>query len=133
MFLQNNSLKMITDSFFQFMPNLRVLDLSGISITELPRGISNLVSLQYLNLSCTRIKELPFELKNLGKLKCLELRYMYELSSIPKQLISSLSMLQVIHMFNSGISNVAVLKDGLLSDDNEALIEELESLKYLHN
>ncbi|WJZ94763.1 hypothetical protein VitviT2T_013593 [Vitis vinifera] len=132
LFLADNSLKMISDTFFQFMPSLRVLDLSKNSITELPRGISNLVSLQYLNLSQTNIKELPIELKNLDKLKCLVLVDMPQLSSIPEQLISSLSMLQVIDMFNSGISERTVLKDGILSDDNEALVQELESLKYLH-
>ncbi|RVW81716.1 hypothetical protein CK203_044531 [Vitis vinifera] len=58
---------------------------------------------------------------------------MPQLSSIPEQLISCLSMLQVIDMFNCGISDGAVLKDSVLSDDNEALVEELESLKYLHN
>ncbi|XP_019077680.1 putative disease resistance protein At4g10780 [Vitis vinifera] len=101
-------------------------------MTELPQGISNLVSLQYLSLSKTNIKELAIELKNLGKLKCLVLFDMPQLSSIPEQLISSLSMLQVIDMFNSGISERTVLKDGILSDDNEALVQELESLKYLH-
>ncbi|RVW30866.1 putative disease resistance protein [Vitis vinifera] len=133
LFLVDNNLKMISDSFFQFMPSLRVLDLSKNSITELPRGISNLVSLQYLNLSQTNIKELPIELKNLDKLKCLMLFLMPQLSSIPEQLISSLSMLQVIFMINCGISDGVVLKDSLLSDDNEALVEELESLKYLHD
>ncbi|KAJ9692577.1 hypothetical protein PVL29_011568 [Vitis rotundifolia] len=131
LFLGENSLKMIADSFFQFMPNLRVLDLSSNTMTELPQGISNLVSLHYLNLSRTNIKELPIELKNLGKLKFLLLAYMPQLSSIPEQLISSLSMLQVIDMFR--ISERTVLKDGLLSDDNEALVQELESLKYLHD
>ncbi|KAJ9692580.1 hypothetical protein PVL29_011571 [Vitis rotundifolia] len=122
LFLENSSLNMITDGFFQFMPNLRVLDLSYNSITELPRGISNLVSLQYLNLARTNIKELPIELKNLDKLKCLILFSMLQLSSIPEQLISSLSMLQVIDMFNSRIS-----------DDSEALVQEFESLKYLRS
>ena len=122
LFLGENSLKMITDSFFQFMPNLRVLDLSDNSITELPQGISNLVSLRYLDLSLTEIKELPIELKNLGNLKCLLLSDMPQLSSIPEQLISSLLMLQVIDMSNSGIC-----------DGDEALVEELESLKYLHD
>ncbi|KAJ9692603.1 hypothetical protein PVL29_011594 [Vitis rotundifolia] len=133
LFLQRNNLKMISNSFFQFMPNLRVLDLSNNSITELPQGISNLVSLQYLNLANAKIKELPIELKNLDKLKCLMLYNMPQLSSIPEQLISSLSMLQVINMFNCGISDGVVLKDSLLSDDNEALVEEMESLKYLHD
>ncbi|KAJ9692596.1 hypothetical protein PVL29_011587 [Vitis rotundifolia] len=127
LFLQGSSLKMITDTFFQFMPNLRVLDLSMSAMTELPQGISNLVSLQYLNLSETNIKELPIELKNLGKLKFLLLALMPQLSSIPEQLISSLSMLQVIDMFDSGISERTVLKDGLLSYDNEAWVQELES------
>ncbi|WJZ94755.1 hypothetical protein VitviT2T_013586 [Vitis vinifera] len=122
LFLRDNNLKMISDSFFQFMPNLRVLDLTRNSITELPRGISNLVSLQFLDLSHTKIKELPIELKNLDKLKCLGLVSMYELSSIPEQLISSLLMLQVINMFDCGIC-----------DGDEALVEELESLKYLHD
>ncbi|XP_034696376.1 disease resistance protein SUMM2-like [Vitis riparia] len=121
LFLRENSLKMITDSFFRFMPNLRVLDLSDNSITELPRGISNLVSLRYLDLSLTEIKELPIELKNLGNLKCLVLSDMPQLSSIPEQLISSLLMLQAIDMFDCGIC-----------DGDEALVEELESLKYLH-
>ncbi|KAJ9692574.1 hypothetical protein PVL29_011565 [Vitis rotundifolia] len=116
--LGDNSLKMISDSFFQFMPSLRVLDLSGNTITELPQGISNL---------------LPIELKNLDKLKCLLLCFMPQLSSIPGQLISSLSMLQAIDMFSCGISDGVVLKDNLLSDDNEALVEELETLKHLHN
>ncbi|KAL6334373.1 hypothetical protein AAG906_014774 [Vitis piasezkii] len=58
---------------------------------------------------------------------------MPQLSSIPEQLISSLSMLQVIFMINCGISDGVVLKDSLLSDDNEVLVEELESLKYLHD
>nr|CAN80649.1 hypothetical protein VITISV_017542 [Vitis vinifera] len=122
LFLRENSLKMITDSFFQFMPNLRVLDLSDNSITELPREISNLVSLRYLDLSFTEIKELPIELKNLGNLKCLLLSFMPQLSSVPEQLISSLLMLQVIDMFDCGIC-----------DGDEALVEELESLKYLHD
>ncbi|KAL6334008.1 hypothetical protein AAG906_000059 [Vitis piasezkii] len=102
-------------------------------MTEFPQGISNLVSLQYLSLSETNIKELPIELKNLVKLKFLLLVHMPQLSSIPEQLISSLSMLQVIDMHDSGISERAVLKDGLLSNDNEALVQELESLKYLHD
>ena len=58
LFLCDNSLKRIAEGFFLFMPNLlRVLDLSKNSITALPMGISNLVSLQYLNLSYSNIKE----------------------------------------------------------------------------
>ena len=65
------------------------------------------------------------ELKNLGKLKCLLLAFTYELSSIPEQLISSLSMLQEIDIFGGGILDDAVLKDGFLSEDNVSLVQAL--------
>ncbi|KAL6312520.1 hypothetical protein AAG906_014699 [Vitis piasezkii] len=107
--------------FFRFMPNLRVLSLNGTNITDLPPDISNLVSLQYLDLSSTRILRFPVGMKNLVKLKRLELAYTFELSSIPRGLISSLSMLQTINLYRCGFK----------PDGNESLVEELESLKYL--
>ena len=69
----NSDLKMISNGFFQFMPNLRVLSLSDTKIVELPSDISNLFSLQYLDLSRTEIKKLPIEIKDLIKLKSLKL------------------------------------------------------------
>ncbi|KAJ9692941.1 hypothetical protein PVL29_011863 [Vitis rotundifolia] len=69
----NCDLQMISNGFFQFMPNLRVLSLSNTKIVELPSDISNLVSLQYLDLSGTEIKKLPIEMKNLVQLKILRL------------------------------------------------------------
>lgn len=45
-FLNRNTLSQISDSFFDFMPKLRVLDMSANpSLTYLPVGISNLFSL----------------------------------------------------------------------------------------
>ncbi|CBI36497.3 unnamed protein product, partial [Vitis vinifera] len=67
----NSDLQMISNGFFQFIPNLRVLSLSNTKIVELPSDISNLVSLQYLDLSGTEIKKLPIEMKNLVQLKTL--------------------------------------------------------------
>ncbi|KAJ9692613.1 hypothetical protein PVL29_011604 [Vitis rotundifolia] len=118
----NRDLQMISNGFFQFMPNLRVLSLNDTKIVELPSDISNSVSLQYLDLSSTNIKKLPVEIKNLVKLKRLELSNTSELSSIPRGLISSLSMLQIINLFSCGFHE---------PDGNESLVEELESLKYL--
>ncbi|XP_034696782.1 probable disease resistance protein At5g63020 [Vitis riparia] len=117
----NWPLNVISNGFFQFMPNLRVLSLNGTSIIDLPPDISNSVSLQYLDLSKTAIKRLPIEMKNLVKLKRLELAHTSKLSSIPRGLISSLSMLQTINLHDCGFE----------PDGNESLVEELESLKYL--
>lgn len=52
--LDRNHIVEIADGFFQFMPSLRVLNLSqNLSLTELPSGVSSLVSLQQLDLSWT--------------------------------------------------------------------------------
>ncbi|KAG7536089.1 F-box domain [Arabidopsis suecica] len=60
LFLQNNKLVDIVGRFFQVLSTLVVLDLSwNLQITELPKGISELVSLRLLNLSGTSIKYLP--------------------------------------------------------------------------
>ena len=61
-----NKLKKFPSGFFQFMPLIRVLDLSNnFLLKELPVEIGDLVTLQYLNLSWTSIEYLPVELKNL--------------------------------------------------------------------
>ena len=125
----NSDLQMISNGFFQFMPNLRVLSLSNTKIVELPLDISNLVSLQYLDLSHTEIKKLPIEMKNLVQLKILIL-CSSKVSSIPRGLISSLLMLQAVGMYNCGLYD-QVAEGGVESYGNESLVEELESLKYL--
>lgn len=72
LFLSNNELENITSDFFQSMPSLKVLSMSNITqLTNLPSGISMLVSLKHLDLSYTSIKELPEELKALVNRKCL--------------------------------------------------------------
>lgn len=93
----NPALDKICDGFFQFMPSLRVLDLSHTSIHELPSGISSLVELQYLDLYNTNIKSLPRELGALVTLRFLLLSHM-PLDLIPGGVISSLTMLQVLYM-----------------------------------
>ncbi|WJZ95115.1 hypothetical protein VitviT2T_013906 [Vitis vinifera] len=125
----NSDLQMISNGFFQFMPNLRVLSLSNTKIVELPSDISNLVSLQYLDLSGTEIKKLPIEMKNLVQLKILIL-CTSKVSSIPRGLISSLLMLQAVGMYNCGLYD-QVAEGGVESYGKESLVEELESLKYL--
>ncbi|KAB2043452.1 hypothetical protein ES319_D01G018500v1 [Gossypium barbadense] len=120
LFLGRNELKVIMDDFFNFMPMLRVLDLSeNMNLEELPVGIAKLVSLEHLNLTRTGIKKLPVELKTLAKLKYLNLEWTRDLKMIPQQLISSFSKLQVLKMHGCGYGCLLVL-------------EELEHLKYLN-
>ncbi|KAJ4718366.1 Disease resistance protein [Melia azedarach] len=130
LFLNDNHLHTIGNDFFHFMPALRVLDLSkNEGIIQLPTGISELVSLLYLNLSKTGIRQLPIELKNLIKLKYLNLDLTRSLSVIPRQVMSSFSMLQVLKMIGCGYS---VEEASGFPGGNEDFVQELESLEHLN-
>ncbi|KAH1055117.1 hypothetical protein J1N35_033182 [Gossypium stocksii] len=132
LFLCQNNLKVISDDFFQFIPHLTVLDLSrNYGLPALPKGISNLVSLECLDLSSTGIRVLPIELKSLTKLKMLDLSYMEKLIQIPQQLISSFSKLQIFRMWWSGYGG-DYIEDNVLNSNNEKLIEELKGLRCLN-
>ncbi|TYI24350.1 hypothetical protein ES332_A06G228100v1 [Gossypium tomentosum] len=132
MFLSQNKLQMISNGFFQFIPHLTVLDLSGnFGLRALPEGISQLVSLECFDLSYTGIEELPIELKALTKLKMLGLSYMRSLRKIPQHLISSFSKLQIFRMWSvRAIDNHD--EDNVLKGGHEKLIEELKGLQRLN-
>ncbi|KAK8350567.1 hypothetical protein V6Z12_A06G216800 [Gossypium hirsutum] len=120
LFLGQNELKVISNGFFQFIPHLTVLDLSrNFGLRVLPKGISELISLECLDLSATFIEELPIELKLLTKLKMLDLSYMHNLRKIPRQLISNFVKLQIFRI-------------GRLGNGDYGLIEELEGLHHLN-
>ncbi|ESR40725.1 hypothetical protein CICLE_v10024850mg [Citrus x clementina] len=131
-FLNRNGLQMIPNDFFQFMPSLKVLNLSYSKRTNLPVGISKLVSLQHLDLSESDIEELPGELKALVNLKCLDLECTRSLITIPRQLISNLSRLHVLRMFGAGHNAFdEASEDSVLFGGGELIVEELLGLKYL--
>lgn len=131
LFLGSIHLNKISRGFFQFMPNLTVLDLSNnISLLGLPRGVWNLRSLQYLNLSRTGIKELPTELNELVKLRYLNLEYTHSLYLLPHGVISCFRMMRILRMFRCGSSEQAA-EDCILSRD-ESLVEELQCLVKLN-
>ncbi|ESQ29122.1 hypothetical protein EUTSA_v100241180mg, partial [Eutrema salsugineum] len=115
---KNETLVSISDEFFHSMPRLVVLDLSeNKQLSELPTGISNLVSLQYLNLSYTCINHLPAALQELKKLIHLDLEFTGQLSSIGG--LSSLLNLRVLRLRGSGV----------LWDLN--IVNELQVFKHL--
>ncbi|XP_058074795.1 disease resistance protein RPS2-like [Magnolia sinica] len=101
MLQMNSHFENVHTEFFQFMPVLKVLDLSHSSIKELPAGIGNLAELRYLNLSCTCIESLPEEIGNLTKLKHLDLESTDCLQRIPRGAISRLSELIVMNVNQS--------------------------------
>ncbi|KDO41652.1 hypothetical protein CISIN_1g035887mg [Citrus sinensis] len=132
LFLGINRLDTISSDFFDFMPSLKVLNLSkNRSLSQLPSGVSKLVSLQYLNLSETSIKELPHELKALTKLKCLNLEYTRYLQKIPRQLLCSFSGLEVLRMLDCGYSR-KIAEDSVQFGGSEILVEELITLEHLN-
>ncbi|KAG8391189.1 hypothetical protein BUALT_Bualt01G0161800 [Buddleja alternifolia] len=71
---------------FELLPklqNLRVLSLSGYSITELPGSICTLIHLRYLNLSGTSIVSLPDCLSDLYNLETLSICNCRFISKLP--------------------------------------------------
>lgn len=121
--LAGNLLREIANEFFQYMPKLKVLDLSSnINLGELPKSLFELTSLQILDLSGTRIKELSPKFKKLQKLKFLGLSYISRLEVIPPQVVSSLSNLEQLELLRSGLSDTSINLDKL---------ESLENLKHL--
>ncbi|CAA7409625.1 unnamed protein product [Spirodela intermedia] len=94
-------LEEIPGGFFQFMPSLRVLDLSWTVIRVLPPEIGSLVELRYLDLSLTPLESLPMEVRNLTKLRQLRLEYTSFLKSIPREAVSSLERLQSLNIYGS--------------------------------
>ncbi|TYJ31546.1 hypothetical protein E1A91_A06G206600v1 [Gossypium mustelinum] len=136
LFLGKNNLQVISDGFFHFIPRLTILNLSrNYDLEELPKGISQLISLECLDLSSTGIRELPIELKSLTKLKMLDLSNMLFVRKmkIPRQLISSFSKLQIFKLrplINRDYPDEE--EDNVLNGVNENLIKELKCLQHLN-
>ncbi|KAJ9691574.1 hypothetical protein PVL29_013686 [Vitis rotundifolia] len=113
----------IPDAFFQDTKQLRILDLSKVSLTPCPSSlgflsnlqtlrlnqcqiqeitvIGELTKLQVLSLAESDIEQLPNEVAQLSDLRMLDLRDCDSLEVIPRNVISSLSQLEYLSMKGS--------------------------------
>ncbi|KAL5710635.1 hypothetical protein ACHQM5_021175 [Ranunculus cassubicifolius] len=112
----NRQLSVIPDEFFQYMPILRVLDLSKAEIKVVPKSIGGLLSLRFLSLYSTYIRTCPEELGNLVKLKYLNLGRTW-VRTIPHGVISRFPRMRSLNLEGFKL--------------NDSLAAELESLEYL--
>ncbi|GLU15751.1 hypothetical protein SLE2022_322190 [Rubroshorea leprosula] len=118
----NHNLSEIPESFFEGMPELKVLDLSETGIKALPNSISNLEklysmrlrqcynlmylpslaklrALKKLDLNSSRIKVVPQGMEKLISLEYLNLSDCYNLEEIPMGMLSNLSNLQYLSFY----------------------------------
>ncbi|KAL5988462.1 hypothetical protein ACLOJK_036227 [Asimina triloba] len=93
----------VPHDMFERFRCIRVLDLSGSSITELPNPIGKLKHLRYLNLSDTRIKELPESICSIYNLQTLLLRRCTNLVRLPNEMRKLTNMR---HLDLDGCSNI---------------------------
>ncbi|KAA8523276.1 hypothetical protein F0562_009699 [Nyssa sinensis] len=121
----NSCLNKISSGFFQFMPALKVLDLSFTSVREIPMSICKLVELHHLDLSGTKLSSLPKELGGLAKLRHLDLQRTHYLRTIPREAISGLSQLRVLNFYYSGWE----VQD--CESENEVRFADLDCLRHL--
>ncbi|XP_039118775.1 probable disease resistance protein At1g61300 isoform X2 [Dioscorea cayenensis subsp. rotundata] len=116
MIVNSSYLRNIPEGFFQQMPNLIYLDLSGTAIKELPKDIKYLINLQYLNISSTRISSLSKELVYLNKLQYLICRNLTGLGKVEDGLISRLQKLKILDLYPYGwveLKDLNILKKHL--------------------
>ncbi|XVE54033.1 hypothetical protein DITRI_Ditri03aG0050000 [Diplodiscus trichospermus] len=126
---RDGQLESFPTGFFDNMPHLKVLDLSGNQrLVELPPDIGNVKILQYLNLSSTSIAKVPTGLGNFRKLRCLLLDYTMNLKWIPKEVISNLLMLQVYSRINQ-VSYFGFAE--VVPYDEVGFLEVLECLDHI--
>ncbi|KAL6592383.1 hypothetical protein ACP70R_049436 [Stipagrostis hirtigluma subsp. patula] len=94
---KNPSGDRVLDNVNKNLKSLRVLDLTGTGIRDIPASLGNLLHLRFLNLSHTEIMELPESIGNLRNLQFLVLRCCYRLHSLPDG-ISKLQNLQTLDL-----------------------------------
>ncbi|TYI96116.1 hypothetical protein E1A91_D01G047800v1 [Gossypium mustelinum] len=105
-FMENNSLERISESFFQHMHSLSILDLSYTSIKQLPNSVSNLETLNALVLhGCNKLRYVP-SLEKLKALRKLDLQGT-GIKKVPKSL-EMLSNLTYLNLCTQSLKELPV-------------------------
>lgn len=106
-------LESLEDGCFQFMQNLKVLDLPYTNIRMLPSAIETLKQLYYLNVAGTRLQKLPQELAELDMLKHLVLHSQEWGGNVQiGDVIKRLSQLKILEMLCPALEDIKLeIKD----------------------
>ncbi|XP_028078791.1 putative disease resistance RPP13-like protein 1 [Camellia sinensis] len=137
----NNLASNVPLNLFPKLRRLRVLNMSGYSITEVPNSIGDLKHLRYLNLSNTFIKELPESLGSLYNLQTLMLRECRNLKKLPTNLGNLIDLrhldttdahsLEEMPLGIGKLVSLQTLSNFVVSKNNGLRIKELGNLIYL--
>ena len=119
----------LSPSSFGFLSNLQTLCLNKCKLQDIA-VIGKLKRLQILNLSGSNIERLPKEMMELSDLRVLDLQYCYSLRVIPRNVISSLSQLEYLSMYECSL--IKWEPKGFNSRErNNACLSELKHLSGL--
>ncbi|XXG41228.1 hypothetical protein AAC387_Pa01g1738 [Persea americana] len=91
-----DSVLTIPPDLFVNLRHIRILNLRGQHITELPESIGNLIQLRYLDLSWTMIERLPKSITRLYNLQTLDLTYCSKLVEVPSDFSNLVNLRKII-------------------------------------
>eukprot|EP01080_Neovahlkampfia_damariscottae_P002943 gene2943-4953_t len=106
LYLSSNCIKLLPQTFFEFMKNLKVIHLSYNKLTKIPQEICQLINLEVLLLDHNSIYEVSSGgLENCKKLKKLDLSF-NNISILPQNEFSNLDNLQAIKLSDNPIESM---------------------------
>lgn len=113
--LCGSNLPHLPDAMFNFVPNMRILNVSKNSLTVLPDTIANLRLLEELNVSKNSLGELPHYLSLLPELSVLD-AHANNLKSIPKSLLRT-PKLRVLNLSSNLLTKLKTVGSGSESSE----------------